>query len=147
MRIAEGATLAAGVGTILGTFVERKKISPLGQGIAYLTGLSLVGFSLYEDWMHKQKRRKWREHQRRRPQLDYSILGGEELPDPNYVEAQKRMTLAQDAGQNMWPEREPIGYLTSVGLEQRNIPGSGLYSYPDNIYDAGRSRIATSRPG
>jgi hypothetical protein len=50
------------------------------------------------------------------------------------------MKVSQDADNHMWPRREPLGSMTGIGIDERRIPGAGLYSYPDNLYSAARSR-------
>jgi len=134
----------------LGTAAEHKKLSAMGRAAGYLTGGALLAFGVYEHMEHKKKQRhKWREMMRRRgrggggrrPPADYRVVGGKDSGDYNFAFNQRYMTMAQEAGHHAWPKREPIGYLTGIGLEQRGIPGSGLYSYPDNIYQHARARL------
>jgi hypothetical protein len=165
--VLEGASLIAGIGAIVGTYVKRKNLNPTEKLVAYGTGIALVGFSAYENWKHRQHKKKWMEwmhrHGRHGPhhhhgrhhhghhrnkhkgfvKQDMVIEGGEELPY-DYLERQDQMVMAQDAGQHMWPERQPPGYLTAMGIEQGYLPGSRIYPYPDSIYQSARSRIAHS---
>ena len=149
MDIASGISMVVGAGTILGTAAEHKRMSTMGKTAGYLVGGAMIAFGVYEHLEHKKKaKRRWREHMRRRhhhkhrpyPPQDFKVVGGKD-GDYNYEYGQKYMTMAQDAGRKMWPNSEPIGYLTGIGLENRGVPGSGLYSYPDNIYEHARGRI------
>jgi hypothetical protein len=167
MGVLEGASLIAGVGALVGTFVKRKSLSGTEQLVAYGTGAALIGFSAYENLKHHERKKKWEDrrhehewqrhhHHHRRHDIDhrgpypaehvkggYTIEGGEELPY-DYLMRQDQMVIAQDAGTTMWPEREPPGYLTGMGIEQRLMPGSKVYPYPDSIYQSARSRVAVS---
>lgn len=151
MDIASGISLVAGVGTIIGTAAEHRKMSNTGRTAGYLTGGAFILFGIYEYLEHKKKaKHRWREMMRHKhkhhhpppcPPADYKVIGGKDR-DYNFEFNQRYMTMAQESGQHMWPRREPIGYLTGIGLEERGIPSSGLYSYPDNIYQHARARLA-----
>jgi hypothetical protein len=147
MDIAAGISMVAGIGTVLGTVAERKKMSKMGQAAGYLTGGALMIFSVYEHIQHRNKmRHKWHNRNRRMnkmpcPQSDYRIVGGKER-DYSWEQKQRQITMSNQAGGHMWPRREPRGYLTGAGMEQRGLSGSGMYEYPDNVYDMGRTRIA-----
>ena len=150
MDIASGISMVVGAGTLLGTAAEHKKLSPLGKCAGYGTGAALVLFSVWEHLEHKKKQKRWHDMMRHRrgggrkkrcPPADYKIVGGRDPGDYNFEFAQRGMVMAQEAGHHAWPKREPIGYMTGIGLEERGIPASGLYSYPDNIYQHARARL------
>ena len=124
-------------------------MSKMGQGAGYLTGGALIIFAIYEHFEHRNKmRHKWHnrmKHMNRPPcpPSDYRIIGGKEH-DYTWEDKQRQLTMANASGGHMWPRREPRGYLTGAGMENRGIPGSGSYEYPDSIYSLGRERIAPS---
>lgn len=148
-----GVSMAAGVGLIGGAYAGQKKLSKNQQTACYLGGSSLVIFSIvYETlFRHKHHHGKGRHHHggqhhqpRRHPpaaRRDFDLVGGQEQ-DWDYIFKKQQMGATIDAGQEMLPNRQPLGSHTGIGMEQRKLPITSLHTFPNNVYYAGRHRIA-----
>lgn len=146
-KLLKHGSLIAGIGTLVGAFANNSKLSPQEKLIAYGSGAGLIGYSLYQHFgkrkHHGRRHKHFSPYHRCEKPKDYVIEGGHELPY-DYIWRNDRMQIAQDAGTTMWPEREPYGSYTGIGLEQRGLSGSRIYPYPDSIYEQARARVAVS---
>lgn len=138
-----------GIGAIAGAYSGRKGLGRTQELFLYAAGGGLILLSLAGHMMGHHHRfrhhgpRHGRRHHHEDP--DYSILGGREMPY-DYMMRQELAETAAEAGTINYPEREPPGYMTGIGIEQRKAPMQSLYSYPQNIYEAGTKRVVMSSP-
>jgi hypothetical protein len=150
--IDKGLMTVLGIGAIAGAYSGRKSLGRTQELFLYAAGGGLVLLSLAG---HMVGRHRWGGHHHPGHYLhrrgghhedpDYSILGGREMPY-DFMMRQELADTAAEAGTINYPERQPPGYLTGIGMEQSKHSMQTLYSYPQNIYESGTKRVTMASP-
>lgn len=142
----KGLMTVLGIAAVAGAYSGRKGLGRTQELFLYAAGGGLILLSLAGHVMgHHRFRHHGPRHHRRHEDPDYSIFGGQTMPY-DYMMRQELAETAAEAGTINYPEREPPGYMTGIGIEQRKMPMQTLYSYPQNIYEAGARRVVMASP-